>query len=232
MLGALAQNAIPQELLDAPLARFGLLPRDILTLERPNGVEHFELAARDATANRDGAEIVLAGCGNVGSYLVGQLARVPGIGRVVLIDPDVYEANNFSGQDIRTSDFGRAKVTVQAERLGSLAPGIEVETHRASLESVPMGCFRGAIAIGAVDSRRARMDLNFRAHRAGIPWIDTAVHGAMMLCRIGVYSAGCETPCIECGWGEDDYARLEQRLPCAHALETPVDQPHIDADYR
>lgn len=225
LLDVLSAAAVPPELLDAPLSRFGLRPRDILSLEGAGGVEHFELTAPGAPVVRDGAEVILAGCGNIGSHLVAQLARLPGLRRVVLIDPDVYEAKNFSGQDIHPSDFGRAKVTVQAERLAALAPSLEIETCREPLEAVPMGRFRGSIAVGALDSRRARMDLNLRAHRVGIPWIDTAVHGAMMLCRIGVYVAGHDTPCIECGWSEDDYARLEQRLPCVHAAEVSVDRP-------
>jgi adenylyltransferase/sulfurtransferase len=168
--------------------------------------------------------VAVSGCGgNIGSHLTPHLARLPGISRVILVDPDVYEARNLSGQDIRPEDVGRPKVQVQAERLRAIRPELEVVSFQRPLEDVPLGFFEGAIAVSCLDSRIARVHLNERVWRVGAPLIDTAVDGSSLLYRVTVYQPGEAAPCYECAFEDEDYNLLDTVYPCdadTHRKET------------
>jgi molybdopterin/thiamine biosynthesis adenylyltransferase len=108
---------------------------------------------------------VVAGCGNIGSHLVPHLARAPGVERVVLVDPDVYESKNLASQDIRAADSRRRKVEVQAQRLRQIRPELEVIAVADRLETLPLGHFRHAVLLGALDSRLLTVDRHGRRRR-------------------------------------------------------------------
>ena len=60
-----------------------------------------------------GKSIAVVGAGgNIGSHVVSHLARIPGLGLIKLIDPDVYELSNLSSQDITPEDVGRKRFSV------------------------------------------------------------------------------------------------------------------------
>ncbi len=114
--------------------------------------------------------IVVAGAGgNIGSHLTGSLARMPEVGRVVLIDRDVYEPRNVANQDIVPPDVGKPKVLVQARRLVEIRPNLEVSAIHAPLESLPLGAWRADLIVACLDSRAARQAVNERAWRLGVP---------------------------------------------------------------
>jgi len=208
------------ELLRRPLSDFGLRPGDVFTIRARGDEVHYQLAPAARARPESGARIVLAGCGNIGSHVVPHLARIPEVAQVVLVDPDVYENHNVRGQDIRARDVGRAKVDVQAERLRDIRPGLSVVAVADRLERLPFADFRNAVLVGALDSRAARQALNQAAWRAGSAWIDMAVDGAGLLCRVSVYRPTVGSPCIECGWSADDYGSLRRILPCREMLAT------------
>ncbi|MHC4787224.1 MAG: hypothetical protein ACYTE6_14815, partial [Planctomycetota bacterium] len=57
-----------------------------------------------------GATLLVPGCGgNIGSSLIPHVARIEGLGKAILIDPDRYESHNLSGQNIDPGDLGRRK---------------------------------------------------------------------------------------------------------------------------
>lgn len=56
-----------------------------------------------------GQEVILAGCGGIGSYVAFLLARL-NIRQLVLYDPDVVDATNMSGQLFGLRDIGSPKV--------------------------------------------------------------------------------------------------------------------------
>ena len=211
---------VSAELLRRPLADFGLRPGDVFTIRARGGEVHYQLAPAARAQPEPGAKIVVAGCGNIGSHVVPHLARIPEVAQVVLVDPDVYENHNVRGQDIRARDVGRAKVDVQAERLREIRPGLSVVAVADRLERLPFADFRNAILVGALDSRAARQSLNEFAWRAGSVWIDMAVDGAGLLCRVSVYRPTVGLPCIECGWDADDYGSLRRILPCREMIAT------------
>jgi molybdopterin/thiamine biosynthesis adenylyltransferase len=221
LLERLSGDRIPAQLLEWPLARFGLRSGEVFSIRAGESEAHYQLALEDPVSVDSDATVILAGCGNIGSHLVPHIARLgPGVGRVLLLDHDVYEAKNLRSQDIRADDLERPKVEVQAERLREIRSDLQVIAVAERLEMLPLSYFRNAFLLCALDSREARQRLNQVAWRTGSPWIDMAVDGAALLCRVSVYQPGLESPCLECGWGADDYRSLHQVLPCDESLST------------
>lgn len=216
----LSAKRVPAEHLRRSLRDFGLRPGDVFSIHAQGGEAHYQIALEARVRPASGATVVVAGCGNIGSHLVPHLARAPGVERVVLVDPDVYEPKNLASQDIRARDSRRRKVEVQAERLRQIRPELEVVAVADRLETLPLGHFRDAVLLGALDSRLARQQLNQAAWRVGSPWIDMAVDGASLLCRVSVFQPGVDSPCLECGWGADDYRMLPQSLTCEEIAGT------------
>ena len=165
-----------------------------------------------STHGLSNASIALVGLGNIGSQTAALLAGVETIGRVLLIDPDRYEASNLGSQRIGPVDVGRYKVEVQAKSLRRVAPQLVVATFAQPIESLPLGMLRGHVILACVDSRIARQAINRIAFALGTPWIDAALdRGGQVRSRIYLPGVG---DCLECAW-EREYDLLEQRVPCA-----------------
>jgi molybdopterin/thiamine biosynthesis adenylyltransferase len=168
------------------------------------------------------ATVVVVGAGgNIGSHLIPHLARMAEIGRLILVDRDVYEARNRWNQDAPRRAAGLGKAAVQAERARRVHPGLRVDARRADVETMPMGALRADLILSALDSRRARQAVNQAAWRLGVPWIDAGVQGDGLLVRVTRYAPAEDTPCLECGWDQADYAALEQTYPCTGTAQAP-----------
>lgn len=175
-----------------------------------------------------GRTVVIVGAGgNIGSHLVPHIARMAGVERLVLVDPDAYEARNLASQAIGPDDVGRPKVRVQARRARRIAPALAVVPLAERVEDLPLGWLRADLILGCLDSRAARQTLNRAAWRLGIPWIDGGLLADGLLARIDVYRPSPEAACLECAWDEADYAALEQAYPCdpAAAAAPPTAGP-------
>ncbi len=71
---------------------------------------------------------VVCGVGAVGGYALEGLVRA-GVGRIRIVDADVFSESNLNRQVLATSDtIGRKKAEVAAERARSINPDIRVET--------------------------------------------------------------------------------------------------------
>jgi molybdopterin/thiamine biosynthesis adenylyltransferase len=136
------------------------------------------------------------------------------VGRVTLIDRDVYEAQNLVGQDITAAEVGETKARVQSRRIQRIAPELEVEAIADSVEDIPVGAMRSDVILAGLDSKRARQIVNERAWLLGVPWVDGGVEADGLLARATVYLPGENAPCIECAWGPRDYETIEQQFPC------------------
>ncbi len=171
--------------------------------------------------------VIVGAGGNIGSHLVPHVARMPGVGRITLVDPDVYERRNLSSQDIWVTDLGARKVEAQARRIRRLAgDGIEVVELDARVEDVAVGRLQADVILACLDSRVARQHVNQTAWRLGVPWIDSGVAPDAWLARVNVYVPGLDTGCLECAWDDRDYAAIEQVYPCdGHAAGPPTDGP-------
>lgn len=170
------------------------------------------------------AAAIVVGAGNIGSYLIPRLGQLPSVEAVTLIDADVYEQKNLTGQDITPRDIGVPKAQAQARRLRRQDPRLRVDAIVGRLEDVPMGQLRGDVILGCLDSKRSRRLLAERAWRLGIPYIDAGVAIApYRMARVDVYVPGDgEIPCYECGWDNEDYASQEQVLACSGQADSPA----------
>lgn len=179
-------------------------------------------APRRAAAAAAGLKsAVVVGAGNLGSFLIGLLARLPAIGRLVIIDRDHYDPSNVRGQDITMRDVGLAKASVQARRARRINPALAIEPLVEPVENVPLGRLRVDAILSCVDSRQTRQYINTAAWRVGAPLIEAGVLADGLLARIEVYVPGPAAPCLECGWSEADYAALEQTYACNAGDDTP-----------
>lgn len=213
---------LPRELLERPLSERGLRAGEVFGVGGAGGAaRHFALGSgRDLPSSsppaRGGATVVVAGLGNIGSFLAPLLARIPGVESLLLCDPDVYEPSQLAGQDIDARAVGRGKAQAQAERLRAIRPALRVEAFAAPVEELPQGRLLGALVASCLDSRAARLRLAARAWRVGSPFVDAAVGGgASLLARTTVYLPEDGAACVECAFSASDYAALEQVHPCA-----------------
>lgn len=179
-----------------------------------------------SASNEAGWSATLAGLGNIGSQSVQALARIPGLKRLNLVDPDIYEVKNLVTQAIGPEAVGRAKVDAAAELLRRIRPDLAVQTYQDRLEHVPWGALRADVFLGCLDTKVARRDLNRIARRLGANYVDAGVTGPSLLARVRVFPAPGET-CLECGWGRADYANLEVGYACqgGEALSAETHSP-------
>lgn len=164
--------------------------------------------------------VVLIGAGVIGSYLVSHLARLPGLERLVLIDPDDYDARNLDCQEIEARDVGHPKVEVQARRARRIRPGLEIVTHRRRVEALPAAALRAGFVLTATDSLASRREVADRVWPLGLPWIDAGVQGAGALVRVTTYLPGEGRPCIECAWDSRHYAAADRARSCLDQART------------
>lgn len=173
------------------------------------------------------ASVALVGLGNIGSQVIDQLARMPGIGRVVLVDRDVYEASNLAGQNIMRTDIGKPKAITQARRLRALNPAIAVEPLVADAAFMPPARLQVDLLLTGLDSIPARLVVGEMAWRLGVPWLDAGIDPLGHLVRITGYRPVPGTPCFACALNDDDYRGLGGRHPCqpAESVAPPTNGP-------
>ena len=140
--------------------------------------------------------VTVIGMGTIGSALCPLVARMSGVTRITLVDPDAYTESNLVNQAIDTSAPGKPKVEVQAALIHAINPQIQVDAIAERVENVPLGRLHSSILVSCVDNRRARQSINGAAWRRGNPWIDAAVDAASLV-RINAYEPGASSPCLE-----------------------------------
>lgn len=119
--------------------------------------------------------VLVFGAGGVGSFAIEAFARA-GIGRIILVDGDTFDASNLNRQlGATVSTVGRCKVEVMKERILSINPEASVETY--CLFYLP-GEQEGFIArsgadyvIDAIDTVSAKIAIIEEAYFSHIPVI-------------------------------------------------------------
>jgi tRNA A37 threonylcarbamoyladenosine dehydratase len=119
-----------------------------------------------------GKTVLVFGLGGVGSYVVEALARA-GIGKLILVDGDVFDASNINrqlGATIHT--IGQEKTKVMAERIAAINPQAQVQVHHIFYQPTD---YEGFIAdsgadyvVDAIDTMSGKIGIVEEAYRAGI----------------------------------------------------------------
>jgi hypothetical protein len=145
-----------------------------------------EFARRHAQAFGEGTisamqrlSVAVIGCSGTGSPVVEQLARL-GVGRLVLVDPDVVEEKNLNrilNTTMDDADKGRKKVEVLARAISAMGFGTKVDPIARNLidPDVVRAVADCDIVFGCVDSLEGRYILNKLAVFYSLPYFDIGV---------------------------------------------------------
>jgi molybdopterin-synthase adenylyltransferase len=128
------------------------------------------------------SRVAIVGCGALGSFQAGALARA-GVGNIVLIDRDYVELSNLQRQWLYTEDdvsHGLPKAAAAAKHLRNVNSGCHVEPlvadlTAANIEEALDGC--DAILDGT-DNFETRYLVNDFAVSRGVPWLYGAAVGS------------------------------------------------------
>jgi molybdopterin/thiamine biosynthesis adenylyltransferase len=125
------------------------------------------------------SSVLVCGCGGLGGILVQLLARA-GVGKLRLVDGDVFAASNLNRQLLSdTRGLSRPKVLVAQETVQGVNPLVEVEAIGATLgEANADGLVRGSdLVLDALDNIEGRLILAKAARQLAVPFIHGAVAG-------------------------------------------------------
>lgn len=153
----------------------------------------------DAQAKLAGACAAVVGLGALGSVASATLARA-GVGRLILIDRDLVEAENLQGQVLYEEEDVVERVpkaVAAARRLDRINGQIRIEA--APLDLTPRNiadALGGAqVVLDGTDNFETRYLVNDFCVKTGVPWIYTgaiAQHGQVLPIRPGT------TACLRC----------------------------------
>ncbi len=148
-------------------------------------------------------EVLIVGCGSVGSEFARLLARA-GVRSFRLVDPDVVAVTNLCRSSYLRKDVGRPKVEALAEQLRDISPDVEVEAHLIGADDI-----RDADLIAMVESAslvvaatdhpptQARLGaLGYPRRPCVFPGVYAKGSGGEVL-----WTAPEETPCYACVLG-------------------------------
>jgi len=123
------------------------------------------------------ARVVIVGLGGLGSHVVQQLAYL-GVGRLVLVDPDILEETNRNRLvGAWASDpLGMPKVAIAHRLATAIDPAIEVVPHQRDLRDpvVEQAIPDADWIFGCVDNDGARLLLTQQCAAARKPYVDLA----------------------------------------------------------
>ncbi len=134
------------------------------------------LIGQNALSKLASSRVAVFGIGGVGSYVVEALAR-SGVGALDLIDSDTVNITNINRQIIATHDtIGRSKVDVAKERILSINPKAEVNTHNMFYlpeNADELDFSRYDYIVDAVDTVTAKIDIIVKAKEQNVPVISS-----------------------------------------------------------
>lgn len=141
------------------------------------------LIGDDGLEQLKNARVAVFGIGGVGGYVVEALAR-SGVGSFTLVDSDRVSLSNLNRQIIATREtIGQYKTEAMKQRIHSICPETEVETHECFYLPETRDQFdftRYDYVVDAVDTVTAKIDLVLRAKEAGVPVISSMGAGNKM----------------------------------------------------
>ncbi len=176
-LGSVAQIASDSETsprrVEIEALRIGVVP---LKYERNLGT-----LGADGQLRLLQSRVGVVGLGGLGGFTCELLARV-GVGKLTLIDDDVYDESNLNRQLHSGSGIiGRHKTEASAERVGQINPSVACEVHNERLDDTNAqrlltGC---DLVVDCLDSLDARFQLQDACAQLGVPMVHGAIAGMM-----------------------------------------------------
>jgi molybdopterin-synthase adenylyltransferase len=150
--------------------------------------------------------VALVGMGGLGAPAALYLAAA-GIGRLILIDPDIVELSNLQRQIIfGTGDVGVDKVRASKTAIQALDPHIDVEVvvQHLNSENCEQLIAGADVVLDGTDNFETRFSVNRACHNLGIPLVSGAV--GQWQGQVGVFASGTtkgqtighRQPCYQC----------------------------------
>ena len=172
-----------------PVTRFSCDGRSISTIDITRSLEPEPVSPRlarltasfgkEAAHRLRRASVAVIGAGGTGSVAIEVLARA-GIGKLIIVDPDVVEESNLErlhGGESGDGASKQQKVAVARRHVHSIDPSVAVITCVGSLPH-PMvvdEILAADIVVGCTDQQHSRLALSEVAFRYLIPCIDCGV---------------------------------------------------------
>ena len=123
--------------------------------------------------------VAVIGCGGLGGYVIEELARL-GVGRIVAIDPDVFEEHNLNRQLLATfANNGEYKVDAAARRVADINPAVQLVPHRTALcaENGRELLAGATVVVDALDNLATRLEVAGTCRELRIPLVHGAIAG-------------------------------------------------------
>jgi molybdopterin/thiamine biosynthesis adenylyltransferase len=123
--------------------------------------------------------VAVIGCGGLGGYVVEELARL-GVGKIVVIDPDVFEEHNLNRQLYSApANLETAKVAAAAKRIGEINPAVTLVPIQAAFSPENGAELLGGcqVVVDALDSIQVRLELADACTSMDIPLVHGAIAG-------------------------------------------------------
>jgi len=125
------------------------------------------------------SKVAVVGCGGLGGYIIEELARL-GVGRITVVDPDVFEEHNLNRQLLCTRKLlGIKKVVAAEQRVAAVNPAVRLQAfdvafgHGNSAEIL-----KGVtVAADGLDNIPVRLDLAEACNDQNIPLVHGAIAG-------------------------------------------------------
>ena len=125
------------------------------------------------------ATVAIVGLGGLGGYVAEALARM-GVGRLILIDGDVFEEHNLNRQLLSTEGrMGTPKVTAAQQRVAEINGAVETTGHaeRLTRENLPRLLAGADLVVDGLDRLPTRLILQQGAQALGIPMVHGSIAG-------------------------------------------------------
>lgn len=135
------------------------------------------LVGRQGQAQLRNSTVAIVGAGGGGSHVIQQLAYA-GVGRLIVIDPDIYEnSNRHRLISAELKDIGRPKVDIFHRLARRIGLGGRVQRVRAAIpdSEAIQAILEADVIVGCVDTLFTRADLQETASRYLIPYVDIGV---------------------------------------------------------
>ncbi len=191
-----------------------------------------------------GKTVVIIGCGSVGAPVAIALAQA-GVGKIILIDPDVMKWPNVGRHPLGASAVGKMKARTLADKLRTDFPHMTVEHHATDLQTILQtqpGMLRDSALIVAATGSWAAESMLDAWHEVTGRWSPvlyawTEAHAcagqAVLICEGGSLRAGFDAtglPRLQVtAWPAGDTQRREPACGAVYQPYGPVELAFVHA---